>query len=126
MEEYETIVSEQPPYVNELENCILRCPLEGRHNVLIHIQNTFQVELAPGSYKWTDRDHVSEYQMKNVKFSNIRYTVSEPDEFQDKTFWTWLHELVFGPPDVQTILLSFDVKQLLLHAETTTSESVRV
>jgi hypothetical protein len=109
--EFETIVSECPPYANELENCIIRCPFEGGHHVMINFTNTFQVEFAPGKYKWTDKDHVSEYKMKNVVFSNIEYDVQEPDEFQEQTLWRWLHALVFGPPAVQAVVVSFNVRQ---------------
>lgn len=121
-DEVQTITSEHPPHTDELENCIVRCPQEGSHKALLNFLNTFQVQLAPGKYKWTDKDHVSEYKIKNVVFSNIRYVVSEPDEFHE-TFWTWLHALVFGPPPVQTVLLSFDVRQLQTGSET---NSVRV
>lgn len=109
--DFETIVTECPPYANELENCIIRCPIGGTHKVLINFTNTFQVELAPGKYKWTDKDHVSEYKIKNVVFSNITYDVQEPDEFKEQTFLTWLHAFVFGPPAVQALILAFNVRQ---------------
>lgn len=118
----QTIASEHPPHVDELENCIVRCPQEGSHKVLINFQNTFNVQLAPGKYKWTDKDHMSEYKIKNVVFSNINYQVSEPDEFHE-TFLTWLRALIFGPPPVQTVLLSFDVRQTQTGSE---ANSVRV
>jgi len=117
----EVIVSEQPPYANELENCIVRCPSPGTHHVLLNLN--VDVELAPGKYTWTDKDNVSEYTIQNVVFSKITYDVHEPSEIQDQTFWTWLHALVFGPPPVQTVLLSFDVSQVSVCSS---SESVRV
>ncbi len=122
-DEFETIASDHPPYAHELEKCIVRCPMEGSHKVLLNFQNTFQVEFAPGNYKWTDKDHVSEYKVKNVTFSNITYKVSEPDEF-DQSFWTWLRALVFGPPPVQTVLLAFVVRQSPDHVSE--SSSIRV
>jgi hypothetical protein len=106
-----TIVSERPPHAQELVNCIDRCPMEGRHHVAIHIQNIFQVELPPGEHAWTDKDNVSEYKVSNVVFTDIRYKVIEPLE-PHQTFWTWLHAFVFGPPDVQTVIMSFEVKQV--------------
>ena len=107
-----TIVSERPPHAQELTNCIVRCPMEGNHNVAIHIQNIFQIELPPGEHTWTDKDNVSEYKVSNVIFTDIRYKVIEPLEPHPNTFWTWLRALVFGPPDVQLVIMSFEVKQL--------------
>lgn len=104
-----TIVSERPPHAQELVNCIDRAPTEGRHHVAIHIVNVSDMELPPGDHTWTDRDHVSDYFVSNVKFSNISYKVLEPLEHHS-TFWTWLQALIFGPPDVQTVIMSFDVK----------------
>ena len=107
-----TIVSERPPHAQELTNCTDRCPMEGNHHVAIHIQNTFQVELPPGEHTWTDKDNVSEYKVSNVIFTDIRYKVIEPLEPHPSTFWTWLRALVFGPPDVQLVIMSFEVRQL--------------
>jgi hypothetical protein len=119
----QTITSELPPHAHELENCIVRCPMEGKHSVLLNFTNTLQVELTPGKYTWTDKDQVSEYIIRNVVFSNITYDVTEPDEFDQLTFWTWLHAFVFGPPPVQTVLLSFEVRQ---SSQVSESSSVRV
>lgn len=104
------IVSDRPPHAQELVNCIDRAPVEGKHHVAIHIVNTFGIELPPGNHAWTDRDSVSEYVVSNVTFSNITYNVLEPLEHHS-TFWTWLHALIFGPPDVQTVIMSFEVKK---------------
>lgn len=124
-----TIVSERPPHTQELVNCIDRFPMEGTHHVAIHIQNPFHVELPPGEHAWTDKDNMSEYKVSNVIFTDIRYKVTEPLEPHQETFWTWLRTLVFGPPDIQLVIMSFNVKQLTgtrIHTDGPGAELARV
>lgn len=111
-----TIVSERPPHAQELVNCVDRCPMECNHHVGIHIQNPLLIELPPGEHTWTDRDNMSEYKVSNVVFTDIRYKVIEALE-PHHTLWTWIRELVFGPPDIQLVIMSFKVKITETHTD---------
>ncbi len=96
----------RPPYAQELVNCIDRCPMEGKHTVLIHITHSKNIELTPGDHKWGEPYHVS-----NLEFSDITYKVEEYTVHESESFFSWLHAFFFGPPDIQTVIMSFEVNQ---------------
>jgi hypothetical protein len=95
---------DQPPYLHVFIRAIDECPTEGSHVVLIHVENRASVLLSAGKHTWPD------YAVSNVVFRNIEYDVQEHD-VPPLTTWTWLRSLIYGPPNVQTIALSFNVFQ---------------
>lgn len=115
-----SIVSERPPYASELVNCIARYPMEGKHNVAIHITDARSIELLPGEHTWTHVNETSEYHFSNVVFTNISYKVIEADDesfylmypfvVKRSPFCSWLYALVFGSPDIQVVVMSFSVR----------------
>lgn len=109
MESIVALVSERPPHAQELVNCIDRCPMKGKHHVAIHISHLQNTELDPGKYTWSNvSNNTSEYKVANCTFTDISYNVTELLE-GDVTIWSWLHELIFGSPDIQTVIMSFTV-----------------
>jgi hypothetical protein len=130
MESVRTIVvSDRPPYAEELYNCIHRCPMEGRHHVAIHIQEESQIQLDEGTHEWLNKaTNVSEYA---DSFINISYNVVGRDvvgrdvvgrDVVEVTLWSWLRDLIFGRPDIQTVYVSFTV---VVPSSSSSSSSVR-
>ncbi len=73
---------------------------------MIHIQEESQIQLNEGTHEWLNKaTNVSEYA---DSFTNISYNVVKQD-VDEVILWSWLRDLIFGRPDIQTVYMSFTV-----------------